>query len=276
MKKYISAYCFAVTLMSSLLSHAADNKELSLGLFPYVTSTQLVQFHSPLKSYLSQTLGIDVNLVTAPDFESFMERTQKGEYDIILTAPHLGRLAEKRDGYQRLAMTKHNVEGVFLAKKDSEINSLDDLKDKKIMVAQRVSVIYQMALHTLANKGLVNGKNLTIIETKTHNNALYAPLRDEADASVTGIVLWQTLGQEFKDQLKVIGYTSKVPGFVFLSHPKIPVKMKQKLQKALFDFEKTVNGKAYIETSRFIGFQLIDDKTMKELDPYIRIFSDKP
>jgi len=82
-------------------------------------------------------------------------------------------------------MTGHRVEGLFLAKKESEINSLDDLKNRKIMIAQRISVIYQMALQTLADKGMFDGKNVTIIETKTHNNALYAPLRDEADASIT-------------------------------------------------------------------------------------------
>lgn len=257
------------------LSHASDKKELSFGLFPYVTSTQLVQFHTPLKNYLSKALGMEVNLVTAPDFTSFMERTQQGEYDIIFTAPHLGRLAETRDGYKRVAMTGHRVEGIFLVKKESEINSLDDLKDKKIMAAQRISVIYQMVLQTLADKGLIDGKNITIIETKTHNNALYAPLRDEADASVTGILLWHTLGQEYKDKLKVIGSTNSVPGFVLLSHPRVPPKTQKALQIALFDFGKTTEGKLYFESNGLQGFLPIDEKSMKELDPYTKILIKK-
>jgi phosphonate transport system substrate-binding protein len=257
------------------LSQASDKNELTFGLFPYITPTQLVQIHSPLKNYLSKTLGLEVNLVTAPDFTSFMERTQQGEYDIILTAPHLGRLAEKRDGYKRVAMTGHRVEGIFLAKKESEINSLGDLKNKKIMAAQRISVIYQMALKTLADKGLIDGQNITIIETKTHNNALYAPLRDEADASVTGILLWHTLGQEYKDKLKVIGHTNSVPGFVLLSHPRIPEKIQKDLHKALFDFGKTAEGKLYFESNGFKEFLPIDEKTMIELDPYTKIFTEK-
>lgn len=263
--------CFALLFVPT--SYAAEKTELSLGLFPYVTSTQLVQFHSPLKNYLSRILGVEVNLVSAADFETFMERTQKGEYDIIFTAPHLGRLAEKRDGYKRLVMTGHQVEGIFLAKKDSAINSLDDLKDKKIMVAQRISVIYQMVQHTLAQKGLIDGNNISIVETKTHNNALYAPLRDEADASVTGIILWETLGQEYKDKLKVIGTTGKVPGFVIMARSGMPAREQKKLQKALLDFENTTEGKAYFENTRLKGFHPIDNKTMKELDPYIKIFT---
>jgi len=257
------------------LSHASEINEISLGLFPYVTPTQLVQIHSPLKNYLSKTLGIEVNLVTAPDFMSFMQRTRQGEYDIIFTAPHLGRLAEKRDGYKRVAMTGHRVEGLFLAKKESEINTLEDLKNKKIMAAQRISVIFQMMLQTLADNGLQDGKNITIIETKTHNNALYAPLRDEADASVTGGLLWHTLGQEYKDKLKVIGHTRSVPGFVLLSHPRIPVKIQKSLKKALFDFGKTAEGKLYFESNGLKEFIPIDDSSMKELDSYTKVLTEK-
>lgn len=275
MKDMVRFFYFMLALVFSSLSHSAEKKEISLGLFPYVTSTQLIQFHSPLISYLTQTLGLEVNIVTAPDFTSFMERTQQSQYDIIFTAPHLGRLAEKRDGYKRVAMTGHRVEGLFLAKKESEINSLDDLKNKKIMIAQRISVVYQMALQTLAEKGLTDGKNVTIIETKTHNNALYAPLRDEADASVTGVLLWHTLGQEYKDKLKVIGSTNSVPGFVLLSHPRVPARTQKKLQQALFDFGKTAEGKAYFASNGLKGFLPIDEKTMRELDPYTRIFTEK-
>lgn len=275
MKKYCCEFCFLLILLISFPAHAAGKNEISLGLFPYVSSTQLVQFHSPLKNYLSKVLGLEVNLVTAPDFMSFVERTRQGDYDIILTAPHLGRLAEKQYKYKRLAMTGHRVEGLFLVKKDSDINTLDDLKGKTVMVAQRISVIYQMVVQTLADKGLVDGKNISIIETKTHNNALYAPLRDEADASVTGVLLWHTLGEDYKDKLKVIAYTNSVPGFVVLSHPRISVVKQRKLKKALLDFGKTSEGKFYFENTGLKEFLPISDKTMRELDPYTRIFTAK-
>ena len=72
----------------------ADEKTpLTLGVFPYVSPVQLAAFHAPLKDYLTKSLGRPVTLVTAPDFNSFVDRTRDGQYDIIFTAPHLGRLA---------------------------------------------------------------------------------------------------------------------------------------------------------------------------------------
>lgn len=129
----------------SFPAFAAEKPPLVLGLFPYVTPVQLAQFHTPLKDYLARKLDRPVTLVTAPDFMSFVERTREGQYDPIITAPHLGRLAETCDGYQRLAQTGHTVQGIFLAPADSGIHRIEDLRGKRVMIAQKVSIIYQLA-----------------------------------------------------------------------------------------------------------------------------------
>ncbi len=101
-----ASFVFVLVLGPSAL--ASENTPLTLGVFPYVTPAQLASFHTPLKDYLAKSLQRPVSLVTAPDFDSFVDRTRKGQYDIIITAPHLGRLAETRDSYKRLAQTGHS------------------------------------------------------------------------------------------------------------------------------------------------------------------------
>jgi phosphonate transport system substrate-binding protein len=274
MKQFTKTIILTLGLPLFLYSHVANSGSLALGVFPYLTAEQLVQFHTPLRNYLSKSLGQEVNLVTSPDFSSFNERTHKGEYDIVLTAPHLGRLAETRDGYHPLVMASQRVQGIFLVKKVSAINSLEDLKDKKIMLIQRGSLIYQMVQQTLAAKGLQNGENITLVETKTHNNALYAPLRNDADAAVIDKSLWKVLGQEYKSQLKIIGHTTSVPGVIILANPKIEVKIQQKIQNALLNFRKTKEGKAYFIATGEDDFLPATTSAMKELDPYITIFTE--
>lgn len=251
---------------------AEDKPELVFGVFPYVTPGQLMEFHSPLRDYLAKSLGRPVSLVTAPDFQSFVDRTQRGEYDIILTAPHMGRLAETRDGYKRLAQTGHTVQGIFLARKDSDIHKLEDLKGKTIMMAQPISIVYQMAEHRLREMGLIPGESITIVNTRTHNNAMYAPLRKEADASATGILLLEILKQEEKEQLRVIGSTVKAPGFMMMSNKRMSKKDISKLKNVVMNFGKTPEGKAYFSATKYEDFVKIDDKVMKSMDPYIQIF----
>jgi phosphonate transport system substrate-binding protein len=265
------SYLLWLLLAISVPVHAAE--EITLGVFPYVTSGQLVELHTPLKNYIAKSLSRPVVLVTAPDFLSFDDRTHHGEYDLILTAPHFGRLAEQRDGYQRVARTLHEVRAVFLVPKESNIRRIEDLKGKRIMVAQPVSVVYQLALETLSKKGLFPGKNVTIIETRTHNNALYAPLRNEADAGITGILLWEKLTGEQKNQLHLIATSPGVPGFMLMANPRVPKRDVNKLRQAMISFNKTSEGKSYFEKSGMKGFGPIDDATMRHLDPYTAVIT---
>ena len=270
MSGWIKAVLFAITVAGSQAA-AGEKPDLILGVFPYVSPVQLAEFHTPLKDHLAKSLNRPVTLVTAPDFDSFVERTRQGQYDVIITAPHLGRLAESRDGYRPLAMTGHTVQGIFLTRKDSDIRTIEDLRGKSVMIAQRTSIIYQMAEHLLREKGLVPGDTLTIKETRTHNNAMHAPLRGEADASVTGTLLWRVLGDEQKDQMRVIGMTEEAPGFVLMAHKRIPRQEADTLRKILLGYHDVPGSEAYLSTTGYKRFRKVDDKVMKRLEPYTRI-----
>jgi len=272
MRRFIPSVSLALVLMLSSASATAHEKtQLTLGVFPYVSPVQLAAFHTPLKDYLAKSLQRPVSLVTAPDFDSFVERTREGQYDIIITAPHLGRLAETRDGYKRLAQTGHTSQGIFLARKDSDIHKIEDLRGKTVMIAQKVSIIYQMSEHLLREKGLVPGESVTIIETRTHNNAMHAPLRGEADASVTGTLLWRVLQDEQKDQMRVIGATEEAPGFMVMANQHLSKQDIEKIKNLLLDFHRLPGSEAYFSTTGYEKFEKIDDKVMKKLDPYTRI-----
>lgn len=261
-------------LIASLAQAAAAKPTLVFGVFPYVTAGKLVESHNPLRAYLESKLRQPVELVTAPDFAEFVSRTANGEYDLILTAPHLGRLAEKRDGYARVVKTAHPVQGVFLARRDSSIRSVADLKGKTIMIAQPPSVVYQMAVDHLQRNGLTPAKDVTVVATRTHNNALYAPYRREADAAATGLMLWSKAEPSARAEQVEIGRTLSVPGFMIMAHPRMPAAKIKCVRALLLDFRNTPEGRAYFEATEFIDFETIDDKTMMSLDPYTRILTD--
>jgi phosphonate transport system substrate-binding protein len=253
----------------------AAEAPLVLGVFPYVSRGQLMEFHAPLKQYLEQQLQRPVDMVTAPNFVEFMERTRKGDYDLVLTAPHLGRLAEVRDGYVRVAKTAHHVYGIFLARQDSGIRTIADLKGKTVMIAQPVSIVYQLATEELRRHGLEPGRNVTVITALTHNNSLYAPMRHESDASVTGLVLWNTAEANVRAAEVEIGRTPGVPGFMLMASKRLAPALIERTRAAVFAFGKTPEGKAYLAATEFNRFEKIDDKTMKQLDPYTRILTER-
>lgn len=258
-----------LALLHAPLTYAVQ--ELNFGIFPYISPASLVEFQSPLKRYVEENLKQPVAIVTAQDFDTFLERTGKGEYDILYTAPHFGRVAQKFHGYIPIAMTSHKVQGYFLVKNESPVKKLEDLRGKTVMIAQRKSVLFQLTEHKLRQKGLIDGNNVSLIETRTHNNALYAPLRDEADASVTGALLWHTLGQEYKEKMHVLDTTDSVPGFFILVHPRVSAAQRNKLKQALLEFPATDEGKEYFRKTGFIGMEPLSEEMLKAMDSYTKV-----
>ena len=123
----------------------------------------------------------------------------------------------------------------------------------------------------LRSQGPIPGQNVQIIETRTHNNAMYAPLRGEADAAMTGIVLWESVGEEYKGRMREIGRSETKPGFVLMARKDLPQASVDRLRQALLAFDRTPAGKAYFEETKFKKFREINDKTMREMDPYVPV-----
>ncbi len=272
--RYLLIFVFSLFILTG--ANAADTQPqepVKLGIFPYVSPGQLVKFHTDLKDMLATALGRDVVLVTAPSFKQFVGRTKKSSYDFIMTAPHLGRLAEVRDGYRPIAHTMHDVQGVYLVKKSSSIKELKDLEGKTITIVGRTAIITQMVEKQLNELGLKNGKNITFRFTKTHNNAMYAPLRDESDASVTGILLWRKIGQvDSNNKIRLIGKSPVSIGFQVMAAKNVSQEDYDKVQKALLNVHNTKQGKAYMAKTGFKYFDRVDQQEKKELDQYIKVF----
>lgn len=258
-----------------LWAQAGANDPVRLGIFPYVTPVQLAKFHNPLRDYLEQTMGRPVVLVTAPSFPEFIARTQQGVYDFALTAPHLARLAQVRDGYEPLVKTGHLIRGVYLVPKDSPIQTLSDIRGHSLMMVGQAAIIGQMVVRQLAELGLRDGENIEIRTTRTHNNAMYASLRGESDVSVTGILLYEKINLQDRARVRVIDYTPGVPGFIFLAKQTIPAPERARIKAALVSFADTVEGKQYLGPTGFKALLPIDDAEMQSLQPFIQRFLDK-
>jgi phosphonate transport system substrate-binding protein len=111
------------------------------GIFPYQSNTQLIALCSPLRDYLQRAGGQQMEIVSAPDFNSFRDRTRAGEYDIVYTAPHLGRLAEFESGFKRIAITLYRTQSVILVAKDSPLQKLADLRGKSLAIPPATAIV---------------------------------------------------------------------------------------------------------------------------------------
>lgn len=262
--------CLAAVVHSPVLA-ASGTDELIFGIYPYLSSSQTVDRFAPLSDHLAQALGRPVSLRSAPDFEKFIERSRLGEFDIIFSAPHMGRLAEKRDGYHVLAQTGYAIVIVLLARNDGPIQKLADLKGRSLAVGSRLSMSYQMVDRALADQGLSIGQDVHFVNTANFSNVLEALVRKEADAGATGTLLWDNAPPEKHNVLREIWRSQTVPGFLLLAHPRLGSAALKRLEQAILDFNGTPAGKIYFEKTQQLDFRPVSAATLKSIDPYTTV-----
>jgi len=262
-------------LLPPSLSAAAREETLVLGVFPYLSASQMMEQLSPLVKRMEEALGKKITMVSAPNFMSYVERTARGEYDLVVTAPHMGRLAETRDGWQLVVQSGQKTATVLLVRKDSAIHEVSDLRGKTMAVGNRRSVTYLLAEEALLQQGITPGKDINIIETATFSNVVQSVFLGEVDAGATPTLLWDTwqyVNNEQHDQLREI-FRAKpaAPSFLVMVNPEISQAVINRLAASLLSYHETPEGKAFFRKSQFESFLPLDEATMMGIDPYVHV-----
>lgn len=161
---------FLLCLFTGMSANAAETG-LKFGVFPNLSTRLLVETYQPLADALSDALKRPVALHTAPDFKTFFERTQAGEYDLVLTGPHLAWLAHKDAAYRPLYVYQRNTEGILLVRADSPYQTPYDLRGKTIAMGDPLAITVMRMERDLAKVGLQAGRDYVGLDVGPHNNA---------------------------------------------------------------------------------------------------------
>ena len=246
----------------------AQESALILGLYPYVSPSTLIKHHKNIPIHFTKSAEIDLSLVTAKDVTTYIDNLQAFEYDLIYSPPHLARFVEKTYGYRRVAMTLHEIRGLLIVLQDSPFHSTTDLTDQTISIVPEKALLHQMTLKLLKEQGLIPGQNIQLKVVNSHNNAIYSLFKKDSEAAVTGIKILKNMASREKAQLRILAKTEPVSGFIVMAKPTIKQATIDQLQAAFLAFNSSLLGVDYI----FNGFKLIDDESMRVLEPYTEIF----
>jgi len=255
------------SIIFSTLAHA-ESKTLTFGVFPYVSSGKLIKHQAVVHQFLRKQLNKDIEFVTAQNFQGYADRVLNAEYDLIFTAPHFARYCQLQGLYTPLAMTHTKIQGVYLVHKDSPLQSLQDLQGQEVSISSvglRFGLLHQIMKQQTKTLSI---DKLKIRETRTHNNSVFSVYKKEIDVALTGANIWKNVKPDIKSQLRLIGETPKVSGFVIMARPELAKQLKPLFSNVDQDFTNSLAGKKYI----FRGLKTYQDNMLTDMDPYIKPF----
>ncbi|MDP3687102.1 MAG: phosphate/phosphite/phosphonate ABC transporter substrate-binding protein [Sulfurimicrobium sp.] len=270
MKNWLALLSGLLFALTSWTSTAAAPEALRVGLFPNLSTRLLLETYQPMRDFLEHRLGRPVTLFTAPDFNSFVSRTQSGEYDLIVTAPHFARLAQTESGYQPLFSYRNNITAAIVVAKNSRFTDLNTLRGQKIAAPDRIAVVTMLGLKMLRNKGMEANKNYHFHWAGTHGNVALAVLNGEAAAGIIGMLPLKQLPENVSQQLHVLSISPAIDSQMILAHQRVEPGSLRQIREALVQFEKSPAGQEFFRTTSLVGLKPLSIDDLKQLDPYAR------
>ncbi len=271
------AHCLARTwlrvfaVMSILLLPAplhANPPPLIFGVFPNLSAKLLIETYRPVADALQKQLGRPVEIYSAPDFKTFVARTREGEYDILLTAPHLAWLAQRDVGYRPLLKYAEPVRGLLIVKDDSPIQGIEQLRGNTLVAADPLAVVVMAMVTRIRSRGLNPGVDFSIQYAHTHSNAAIRVFNGAAAVAIIGSQPYRQLPPEVKAHLRVIAETPPLSSQMFLTHPRLSDAEALAVRRALEAFAESPGGRAFMEHCGFGGLAELDGRELREFRSY--------
>jgi phosphonate transport system substrate-binding protein len=249
---------------------SADNTAIEIGIIPTLSTRTILATYQPLREYLQEQIKQPVVLMTAPDYPTFIERTQRGEYRYVVTAPHFARLAQAEAGYVPMVRVRRELQGILVVRADSRIKTIYDLRGKIVSTPENIAVVTMLGLQLLREHGLEPGRKVTVRAYASFNSAVLAVQNGESDATITAQTALNQMPEATRSALRTIAATKVVPHVICLASRKVPPNEVERMTRLLLDFsEDKPRGVSFFEQTGFLGYVRPTAAELKKLDPYV-------
>ncbi len=255
-------------------SPGTASAEIRLVTVPRLSAAELQTMFAPLTEYLTREVGEKVTLVVPKDFDGVRDAVKAGKADIGFVNPLIYIQMKHVFNIEPLALSSEvksgtRIRGIIIARKDSTINQLQDLKGKKFSFVEEDSPaghIFQKLL--LSKAGFDVKKDIVMLPyAKTQEGVVMAVFNKTADAGgVREEQLDKMKGALDTAQLRIVGYTDYFPNWPFFATPSLNKSTADKLRTALLKLKPNdPQNEKILGPLRLTGFIPVSDREYDDL-----------
>jgi phosphonate transport system substrate-binding protein len=153
------------------------------------------------------------------DIRTHVKRILKPDFDAVITAAHMGRMAQLDAGYVPVAGFESPLRGIISVHKNSPIKELKDLKGRSLSINDRLVLVSIVTLHDLTSAG-VKLNEVKINSAITQNSSLLMVAKRDVDAAITASF---TLNQIPSPSVRIFAPSAtKLPNVMFHNNRRLP------------------------------------------------------
>jgi phosphonate transport system substrate-binding protein len=249
---------------------SATTTDLEIGILPNISTQVLLAQYQPLRDFLQRRLGRGIQISTAPSWSVFHQRTMALEYDLVVTASHVARLAQLEKGFVPLVVYEPPIKGMIAFAKDRPIGTIGDIKGQTLVLSNPKSLVTLRGLQWLEEKGLKRTRDFKTINTPTDDSVGNVVVHHDAIAAMLSGGEYRAIPSAIKEQIQILTTFAEVPGFVVLANPRMSADLAQSIKTEWLNFSNGApEGQAFFTATGFTAMRELPPGLMASMDPYV-------
>jgi phosphonate transport system substrate-binding protein len=258
-----SSRTFRALLSCALLAFAGfahAQQVFRVTTIPEEAATEQVRKFTPLAAYLEKKLGMKVEFTPVSDYPAAVEALVNKKVDLVWFGGFTYVQAQLRSGGKIIPIAQREedtkFQSVFIAKTDSGIKTLADMKGKQVSFGSQSSTSgHLMPRSNLLQAGIDPDKDFKrIAYSGAHDATIASVVSGKVDAAALDITVWRKFVAEGKVNTKEVDVFFTTPTFYNYNwsvNADMPAELRNKVQKALLDLDpSTPEGKEILQLNR--------------------------
>lgn len=249
----LRALMAGAVLFFGIVSHAQTVFRVTT--IPEEAATEQIRKFTPLANYLEQKLGVKVEFTPVNDYPAAVEALVNKKVDLVWFGGFTHVQANLRSGGKIVPLAQREedtkFQSVFIAKTNSGIKSLNDMKGKQISFGSQSSTSgHLMPRSFLLQAGLNPEKDFRrIAYSGAHDATIASVVSGKVDAAALDITVWRKFVGENKVDTKDVDVFYTTPPYFNYNwsvHADMPAAMQDRVKKAILDLNPNDPAQAEI------------------------------
>jgi len=223
-------------------TYAQAQTVLRVTTIPEEAATEQIRKFTPLASYLEQALGMKVEFTPVNDYPAAVEALVNKKVDLVWFGGFTHVQANIRSSGKIVPLAQREedtkFQSVFIAKTDSGIKSLQDMKGKQISFGSQSSTSGHLMPRSFLLAANINPEKdfRRIAYSGAHDATIASVVSGKVDAAALDITVWRKFVTENKVDTKAVDVFYTTPGYFNYNwsvHADMPADLQAKVKAAL-------------------------------------------
>jgi phosphonate transport system substrate-binding protein len=256
--------CFAAPAAMPVAA-AEQPEELLIGIEPEHNIFEHMKRHRLLAGYLSDQLGVKVNLTIMSRYGEVIKRFKTLKLDGAFLTSYTATMGIKELGLEPVANPvnlsgESTSQGYIFVRKDSGIRDVKDMRGKSIVFVDPATMEgYLFPLAYFRWHGVADCTKFfnRFTSSGSHESAIFAVLDGRADIGAAKNTVFDKLvhnDPSIQQELEIIAQSPKVPEITLCIRDEIDQDVREKMTAVLLQMDKTPAGREVLKQFKALRF----------------------